>query len=79
MSAFNEHQEDYMKSLREIPPALRCWCGWYKLGECPNCKTEKTCADKMAVMCPECDNHPGPNGEPITHRYYCSQSKKGSQ
>lgn len=79
MSLFNDDQLDYMRSLEEMPPETKCWCGWYRLGECPNCKTYapgKTCADKIAVRCPECRNDPGPNGGTITHTIRCSRSNK---
>lgn len=77
MSYFNEDQLDYMRSMAEIEPSKRCWCGWYRLGECPNCKTyapNKTCADKIATWCPECHNNPGSSGGIITHSISCSKN-----
>lgn len=43
----NSEQRDYMKSLDRIPPERKCYCGWYELGQCPNCPKDKTCADKL--------------------------------
>lgn len=72
MSYFNSDQESYMKSLDAIPLEQKCWCGWYRLGECPNCKTTRTCADKVAAQCPVCRNDGGPENRPITHRIGCT-------
>lgn len=74
MSYFNSDQEDYMRSLARIDPKEKCWCGWYRLGECPNgCPVDKTCADKLAARCPDCHNDAGPAGDrPIWHRVGCS-------
>ena len=75
---FNSDQQEYMVHLSNLPAAAKCWCGWYLLGECSNCATYapgKTCADKMAVWCPECHNDPGPNGGTITHIKGCKQNK----
>lgn len=48
MSIFNEHQEAYMEMLAKIPAEKKCYCGWYKLGECQNrCDPAKTNADKI--------------------------------
>lgn len=44
---FNSDQISYMESLHKIPPEQKCYCGWYRLGECPHCPKDKTCADKM--------------------------------
>lgn len=44
---FNDDQMDYMRALAEIPPHLKCYCGWYLLGECPHCPPNRTCADKL--------------------------------
>ena len=75
---FNSDQQSYMDMLSNLPALAKCWCGWYLLGECPNCATYapgKTCADKMAVWCPECHNDPGPNSGTITHIKGCKQNK----
>lgn len=44
---FNQDQVEYMESLGKISPHLRCYCGWYRLGECPHCPAGKTCQDKL--------------------------------
>lgn len=79
MSYFNEDQQDYMRSLAEMPLESKCWCGWHRLGECQNCATYapgKTCADKVAAMCPECRYEPSPNGGQIEHRIGCPKKAK---
>jgi len=72
MSYLNSDQESYVRSLNSIPLAERCWCGWYRLGECPNCKTARSCADKVAEQCPGCHNDGGPERREIVHRRGCS-------
>jgi len=74
----NSEQEAHLQYLKSIPPAERCWCGWYRLGECMNkCPPGKTLAHKMEVWCKECQNYPSPDGKyPITHRIGCSQDKR---
>lgn len=47
MSYFNEDQEDYMRQLNKIPAESKCYCGWYRLGECVVCPPDKTNADKL--------------------------------
>ena len=71
MSYFNEDQEDYMRSLAAIPPAERCWCGWYRLGECSSCPAGATCADKLAVACPQCRSAPMRPGDATPHLATC--------
>lgn len=44
---FNEDQLAYMRHIERIPPHLRCYCGWYLLGECPHCPKGKTCLEKL--------------------------------
>lgn len=44
---FNKYQLEYMQELEAILPHLKCYCGWYRLGECPHCPAGKTCADKL--------------------------------
>ena len=44
---FNKYQLEYMRELEAILPHLKCYCGWYRLGECPHCPAGKTCADKL--------------------------------
>ena len=43
----NDDQRGEMERLSEIPPELRCYCGWYELGQCPHCPAGKTCAEKL--------------------------------
>lgn len=40
-SAFNEHQQDYMRWLGTLPAEAKCACGWYPVGQCPNCAPER--------------------------------------
>jgi hypothetical protein len=50
-SYFNEDQQDYMRELARTPPEQLCYCGWYRLGQCPHaaCRTSgKSAADKLA-------------------------------
>lgn len=80
MSLFNEHQQDYMASLNRMEPGKKCWCGWYPVGECYNCKrdprvSDKTCADKLALRCPECGNTPSVPEWPVFHSIKCSRVK----
>ena len=49
MSMFNEYQEAYMTELERIPRSQRCWCGWYRLDECPHCPKDRNNADKCLV------------------------------
>lgn len=69
--SFNDEQTDYCKYLASLEPEQKCWCGWFKLGECPHCGPGKTAADKMKVWCPECHNVPR-NGQPIVHVKGCT-------
>jgi hypothetical protein len=71
MSVFNPDQLDHIKSLAELPPESRCWCGWYELGLCPHCPPGRTSAEKLAVQCRYCGNDGGPEGRPITHITTC--------
>jgi len=73
MSYFNADQEAHMRSLASIPPEQRCWCGWSLMGQCWKCKTDRTCADKIAEWCPKCHNDGGPERGPIIHRIGCSR------
>lgn len=79
MSMFNADQRDYMADLAAMPPATKCWCGWYPIGECPHCPPGKSAADKVAVWCPDCHNDPGPGGDrPIVHRVGCPRREAGA-
>lgn len=49
---FNSEQEDHMAWLHSLPPSAKCFCGWYLMGECTDCKKSYpglTCADKCLV------------------------------
>ena len=76
MSYFNADQESYMRYLDSISPEKKCWCGWYGIGQCLNCKTTRTCADKLAERCTECGNDGGPEKKTITHIITCSRAIK---
>lgn len=72
--SLNEEQLDYLRSLGKIPPDERCWCAWFRLGECPHCPPSKTLAQRLLVQCPDprCQNYPDPLGlYPITHNIKC--------
>lgn len=74
MSYFNSDQRSYMRSLDDMLPESKCWCGWYPLGKCQDCPPDKSAADKIAAWCPECHDDPGPKGDrAITHRIGCSK------
>jgi hypothetical protein len=64
-------QESYMEFLEKLDPAELCWCGWYRLGQCPNCETERSAAEKIAERCPSCHNDGGPHRLKIVHRIGC--------
>lgn len=73
---FNDEQRAYMEELDRIPLQKKCWCGWDMAGECYNCKRDdrlkdKTCADKMALACPECGSTPSVPEWPVFHLRYC--------
>ena len=48
---YSEGQKAHMRWLATLDPTEKCWCGWYKFGDCPNqphgCCPGKTNADKM--------------------------------
>jgi hypothetical protein len=73
---FNDDQRDYMRSLSTMPPAAKCYCGWYPVGECPNCPPGLSVVDRTARECPECHNYPPAKylDHPITHNIRCSKS-----
>ena len=69
---FNDEQRAYMAALDATPPEAKCWCGWHRLGECPHCPPDRTCADKLEACCSGCGNDSGPAGaRPIVHRIGC--------
>lgn len=46
-SFLNEEQQDHVKELAKIPASKKCYCGWYRHGDCPDCDIKKTNADKI--------------------------------
>ena len=74
----NSEQNDYMEDLRKTPAEELCWCGWNAFGDCGNehCFPDKTAADKIAVRCEECHNHPHPGIPEISHIVTCSKRRK---
>lgn len=75
---FNSEQRDHMRYLRSLPPKSKCWCGWYRVGECPHCPDGYTCQDKMATACGACDNTPIRPGKKLTHIIGCRFETKSS-
>jgi len=76
--AINEYQLAHMRSLAEILPEEKCWCGWERFGKCNNkpplCYEGFTCADKLAASCNECEATPcSPDDNTIHHRITCSK------
>jgi hypothetical protein len=41
MSYFNEEQQAYMRELAAMPAESKCDCGWYRRGQCQNCRPER--------------------------------------
>jgi len=77
---FNEEQNDHLDELDRIPPAERCWCGWYCAGECPHCPPSKTLADRNAAACPRCGNAPPPDGSRlIVHIIGCTNETEAER
>ena len=65
-----------MKYLDSLPAETKCWCGWYKLGECSNdCPEDLTCADKIKLRCKVCGNSPHRPGHKLIHLINCSEDK----
>ena len=59
----NDEQESYVSYLNSLHPSMKCWCGWYKFGECYNCSSndkikDKNCQDKINLACDECGSYP---------------------
>lgn len=73
--AFNSDQEEYMASLSRVPASQKCWCGWYQLGECPDCPPDATCEQKMAAACSHCRNAPSRPGGELIHIVNCPEQK----
>lgn len=71
---FNDDQVGYMRDIAAKPLAEKCWCAWFKLGECPHCPLDKSAADRAKVECPICHNYPPPTDpeRPVIHRIGCS-------
>ena len=76
MSMFNEDQQDYMRSLRDIPPDQKCWCAWFRIGECPHCPEGMTAEMRAKVECPDCHNYPDARtpDKPATHQRNCPRA-----
>lgn len=71
--SLNDDQIDYIKYLATVPASKKCYCAWYMVDECPNCKGRGTLEDRLKVQCPGCDNYPHLGGKPtITHRIGCT-------
>lgn len=51
---FNEHQNAHMDALAKLSDAERCWCGWYRVGECVNGCGDKSVVDRKRCACPHC-------------------------
>lgn len=47
MSYFNSEQREHAQDLANLSPGELCWCGWYRVGSCPNCPKDTTCQDKL--------------------------------
>jgi hypothetical protein len=76
MSYFNEEQQDEMRYLASLKPEEKCWCGWFRAGQCntPNpCPPDVTMADREKTTC-ECGGYPGRPGRPLTHRHGCARA-----
>lgn len=67
---FNRDQVAHMEYLASIPADKKCWCGWYLLGECPHCSSDKTNADRIKNQCPDC------KGDLPSHTIYCKAIKE---
>jgi hypothetical protein len=44
----NADQAEYMRGLGKIPAEEKCYCGWFRLGECNSCDKSKTHAVRVA-------------------------------
>ncbi len=73
MSMFNADQRAYMQSLARIPEQERCWCAWYRLGECDHCAPGRTLAMRRDEECPVCGSYPSSTGRDIVHRKGCAK------
>lgn len=74
--SFNEFQIEHMKELAAKEPNTLCWCGWYDLGKCPNCKTQHSAAEKIAQQCTHCGNAPSVPGAEMIHLWNCVTRKQ---
>lgn len=68
---FNSYQQDYMKYLASLKPEEKCYCAWYRVGECYNCPKEATLTDRLKVQCPSCRNYPEYGKTEMTHNIMC--------
>lgn len=73
---FNDDQRAYMRDMAALPLEQKCYCAWYRLGECPNCPPGLSVVDRLKLECPECHNYPPARylDTPITHNIRCSQN-----
>ena len=64
---------EYIDSLAAIPAEKRCWCGWNRLDQCPNCDPKTSLADRLELSCKQCRNYPRQNDpdHKITHSISC--------
>jgi len=72
-STFNAEQQEHMADLARIPAAQRCWCAWYRLGECPHCPAGRTAEEKLARKQPCCGFTPSHPDEPDGHYVGCKR------
>jgi hypothetical protein len=74
----NSEQRAYVDDLNKIPASGLCYCGWFRLGECPHCPAGMSAADKIARACPLCRNAPPAEqlDRSITHIINCPNGTK---
>lgn len=70
----NDDQADYLRQMNATPPAEKCWCAWFKLGECPHCPPGLSAETRIKYECPSCHNYPPATNlmQPVTHRVGCA-------
>lgn len=77
--SFNADQIDYMRSMGKLPREQKCYCAWFKAGECPHCPADLTAADRAPLECPSCGNYPPARNlnAPVTHNIACKRQAYG--
>jgi hypothetical protein len=77
--SFNDEQLSYIREMSATPLDEKCYCAWFRLGECPHCPPGLSAADRVKVECPSCHKYPPARNlaAPITHRIGCASSIKG--